>query len=327
MNNIASFALFILLLLGNAICAQPSKSDSLLTMKQPSPYGEYFFDGEDVVFEFDAQKYTKLLKDNPNFADFSDLKIESVAVQGDFNKLKKSGWKMSKVAAGKFQLRKPLKDLNEKLNPNIKFIINNELTMELQTLRIRKLGTVGEFEQVKPTKNTLVNPQGNAKFKLNGYTNAKKVILSGSFNGWDEQNTKMNRTATGWELTLKLSPGHHQYKFIVDGSWIEDPKNPKRIRNEHDSHNSIYTVKEEHTFRLDNYPNAKTVYLAGTFNDWEPSELKMTKNKDGIWIYQMSLETGKHLYKFIVDGQWITDPANRKTEGDDPFKNSVLMVR
>jgi hypothetical protein len=34
----------------------------------------------------------------------------------------------------------------------------------------------------------------------------------------------------------------------------------------------------------------------------------------GKWIFPMYLKPGKYTYKFIVDGRWILDPANRLYE-------------
>ena len=49
---------------------------------------------------------------------------------------------------------------------------------------------------------------------------AKQVRLAGSFNGWDPETTPMQRKRNGlWTVTLQLAPGHHEYKFVIDGEW------------------------------------------------------------------------------------------------------------
>src|SRR5690606_31116402 len=53
-------------------------------------------------------------------------------------------------------------------------------------------------------------------FKLNGFLNARKAILTGSFNNWREDELYMNRTASGWEFPYALGPGNYAYKFKVD---------------------------------------------------------------------------------------------------------------
>lgn len=49
------------------------------------------------------------------------------------------------------------------------------------------------------------------------------------------------------------------------------------------------------------------VYVAGTFNDWNPEGIPM-KEKDGVYTATVSLEPGVYEYKFIVNGFWTMDP-------------------
>lgn len=54
---------------------------------------------------------------------------------------------------------------------------------------------------------------------------AKEVFLAGEFNGWDSRQHPMNRQADGaWLLQVSLHHGHHQYRFIVDGQPVLDPR-------------------------------------------------------------------------------------------------------
>ena len=53
---------------------------------------------------------------------------------------------------------------------------------------------------------------------------AQDVSVAGTFNGWDPMKAPMSRTADGtWHITLKLAPGAHEYKFLVDGTWTCKP--------------------------------------------------------------------------------------------------------
>lgn len=54
--------------------------------------------------------------------------------------------------------------------------------------------------------------------------------------------------------------------------------------------------------------NCRQVALAGTFNDWQPDQGRMTRQKDGSFRKRVKLEPGTHRYKFLVDGRWIEDP-------------------
>ncbi len=74
-------------------------------------------------------------------------------------------------------------------------------------------------------------------------------------------------------------------------------------------------------------PNANVVLLTGDFSAWNPNGIKMGKEKTGIWKTEVDLKSGRYEYKFVVDGKWWTDPANKHTAinsfGD---VNSVIEV-
>ena len=56
-------------------------------------------------------------------------------------------------------------------------------------------------------------------------------------------------------------------------------------------------------------PEAESVYLAGCFNEWNPSANPLKKNKDGNWSTVISLVPGRYQYRFVADGQWKDDPT------------------
>jgi hypothetical protein len=162
-------------------------------------------------------------------------------------------------------------------------------------------------------------------FILMGYASARSVVLAGSFNGWKTYESFMHKTASGWELPYALGPGNYEYRFIVDGKWINDPANRLFINNTQ-SHtvNSYLIVGPNYTFRLQGNQDAKTIFLAGDFNSWTPGALPMKRVGDA-WVFKVHLSVGKHLYKFIVDGRWIKDPVNPLWEGNEyGTDNSVI---
>ncbi len=75
-----------------------------------------------------------------------------------------------------------------------------------------------------------------------GAPGARKVILAGNFNNWDET-CVMNMEPNGkCKKTFMLTPGRYEYKFIVDGRWLCDPENPKQCENSYGTHNSYIEV-------------------------------------------------------------------------------------
>jgi len=71
--------------------------------------------------------------------------------------------------------------------------------------------------------------------------------------------------------------------------------------------------------------NCRQVALAGTFNDWQPEEGRMTRQKDGSFRKRIKLEPGTHRYKFIVDGQWIEDPDAESTVPNEYGTSDALV--
>jgi glycosidase len=60
------------------------------------------------------------------------------------------------------------------------------------------------------------------------------------------------------------------------------------------------------------------VYLAGSFNGWNPAKDKMAgPDKAGYWTLHMNLAEGTYFYKFVIDGkQWFSDPENPEKADD-----------
>lgn len=162
-------------------------------------------------------------------------------------------------------------------------------------------------------------------FKLNGFGDAEKVILTGSFNNWSRNELLMKKTQNGWELPYVVAPGNYEYKFIVDGKWMPDHENPFTI-GKGEYTNSLIALKANYIFELDGFENAKSVIVTGNFNGWNPDGYKMSR-ENGKWILPLNLRPGKYIYKFIVDGKWILDPANKLYEGNEyGTDNSVLWI-
>lgn len=70
------------------------------------------------------------------------------------------------------------------------------------------------------------------------------------------------------------------------------------------------------------------VYLAGEFNDWNPTAKKMAyKARSGIYTATLSLAPGEYQYKFVIDGTWCADPENVNAVANDCGTfNSVVTV-
>jgi hypothetical protein len=76
---------------------------------------------------------------------------------------------------------------------------------------------------------------------------ASEVVLVGDFNGWRPGATPLRPSERQgiWSVTVPLSPGRHEYAFLVDGKhWLPDPRAPRAPTNDFGSPNSVLTVTE-----------------------------------------------------------------------------------
>jgi chromosome partitioning protein len=79
-------------------------------------------------------------------------------------------------------------------------------------------------------------------------------------------------------------------------------------------------------FLLD-MPAAVVVSVAGTFNHWDTRSNPMRKGNDGLWRCKAAIPAGRHEYRFVVDGEWISDPkAAASAPNPHGSSNSVLEV-
>ena len=74
-------------------------------------------------------------------------------------------------------------------------------------------------------------------------SDAQEVILMGDFNNWDPKKHLMKKDGNGvWNKAVILPPGSYEYKFLVDGQWIEDPQNDQTCLNCFGTYNNILNL-------------------------------------------------------------------------------------
>ena len=73
---------------------------------------------------------------------------------------------------------------------------------------------------------------------------AQKVYLAGNFNNWDASANVMKKDKKGiWKAVLSLRPGRYEYRFLVDGTWENDPACCDCVPNEFGSQNCVRIVE------------------------------------------------------------------------------------
>lgn len=70
---------------------------------------------------------------------------------------------------------------------------------------------------------------------------ARQVSLAGSFSDWAQ--IPMVEVEPGhWVKEVKVPPGRHEYRFLADGRWEDDPSATEVVPNPYGSQNAIVIV-------------------------------------------------------------------------------------
>lgn len=73
-------------------------------------------------------------------------------------------------------------------------------------------------------------------------------------------------------------------------------------------------------------PAATDVAVVGEFNDWQPGSHGLARSADGVFRGRFVVGPGRHAYRFLVDGEEVTDAANPLTIfGRDGREHSALV--
>jgi len=93
-------------------------------------------------------------------------------------------------------------------------------------------------------KTTVKKADNKHKVQFKLYSpESREVYLTGEFNKWSPIKKKMKKNEKGeWVTRVILPEGDHQYKFIVDGDWRNDPGATKYADNGLGSTNSVKVV-------------------------------------------------------------------------------------
>lgn len=122
------------------------------------------------------------------------------------------------------------------------------------------------------------DPRASYKLKKVSYEfPALWVSIKGSWDDWQEGVAlkKYKNNFTGFNefyVTLKLSPGTYQFKFVVDGSWVTSPTYP-RITSGEEYENNVLNVPAYSTLACPKPTNLEEkMYLS-----WRREESKWTE--------------------------------------------------
>jgi 1,4-alpha-glucan branching enzyme len=74
-------------------------------------------------------------------------------------------------------------------------------------------------------------------------SDSKEVILMGDFNNWNPKKHPMKKNENGkWTKAVIHPPWRYEYKFLVDGQWIQDPQNDRICPNKFGTYNNVFNL-------------------------------------------------------------------------------------
>ncbi len=92
----------------------------------------------------------------------------------------------------------------------------------------------------------------------------------------------------------------------------------KTLRKDGSLHVSFYTEP---------LPEAKTVHLVGSFNDWDTSDHPMRRLKDGRFMAMRRFEMNcRHEYRYLVDGETWRNDADAESYTPNPYGSDNCVV-
>ncbi|WP_164880435.1 alpha-amylase family glycosyl hydrolase [Clostridium manihotivorum] len=144
-----------------------------------------------------------------------------------------------------------------------------------------------------------LNDNGTVKFQYQG-SDAKEVYLVGSITNWQNNKIKMTKDDDGiWSTSVRVGDQAKdiEYKFIVDGNWVQDPSNTE-VKDD----NSLYKFPG---FSGRKVVIAGTIQTAAGESAWTPGSDKTKMDYVGNGKYKLTIKdvpSGSYEYKVAMGG-------------------------
>ena len=98
--------------------------------------------------------------------------------------------------------------------------VKDSLTRTTRAKMQDKTNTKGDKNMPHPQAKTTTR---KVTFTCNA-PNAHSVTIAGDFNEWDASATPLSHlNNTTWQVRLRLTPGIHEFKYVVDAQWCCEP--------------------------------------------------------------------------------------------------------
>ena len=172
--------------------------------------------------------------------------------------------------------------------------------------------------------------------------NYDSVEVSGDFNYW-EDSIPLIKNSYGifyylWQVPLKA--GKYNYRYRVNGVWINDPLNSNTEYDNNNQEVSYFILDKDIGFYDKNpvYNSDGTVTFF--YSNDIAREVMFTSDKLGfdslrypmiysnnLWTITLRAESGNYYYNFVVDRVWEVGPLNMNVyKGNDGRLHSYTVI-
>ena len=106
---------------------------------------------------------------------------------------------------------------------------------------------------------------------------ANSVQLVGDFTHWQSKPINLVKQADGvWKTSVALAAGTYHYRFLVDGTWCDDPQCTLRIPSIFGSHNMVREVS-----------GSAEVVAHAKSSEKKPSRRRASKRAEAVVRFQL----------------------------------------
>jgi len=124
----------------------------------------------------------------------------------------------------------------------------NPVTIKLRRSTAGAKPRARQIERTEISKTLSERPRRRAnqikiqvEFKL-AASEAQSVSVAGSFNNWDVKRTPLRKEVNCWTTVITLPRGNYEYRFVVDGKWMDDPGAKESIQNPFGGRNAVLII-------------------------------------------------------------------------------------
>lgn len=176
------------------------------------------------------------------------------------------------------------------------------------------------------------------------------VRIAGSFQGWNPATTPLTHQGNNiYSVTLNVSPGTHEYKFINGNTWSA-PSEPENVSGScgvapngnrkvivtgiatlplvcFNKCTACPTQNYNVTFQVDmtgRTVSPQGMFIAGTFNNWNSTANPLTNQGNNIYAATISVPNEEIMYKFLNGTTWENITSTSCTVGSS--KNRYALI-